>query len=264
MSRNRTLACVFAHPDDDAYGAAGSVALHAEDPDFRFVLIHATLGEQGDIRDGFPATRETLGSIRQGEDEAAWRALGRVPDRHEWLGLPDGGVAEVAFDDVVSAIARILDEENPIVVVTFGPDGIFGHPDHIAIGAATDEAFARLRAGNRSGFQRLLHGAVPQSVFERWNRQRAELGLDTFDPTQTYHMRGIPDEQIRVTVDCQEAASRIVAGLREHKSQLHVMSDDPTNTDQWERRVGREWYAIAWPECERDPLMLTDLFEGLN
>ena len=101
-------------------------------------------------------------------------------------------------------------------------------------------------------------------MFERWNRQRAELGLYTFDPTQTYHMRGIPDEQIRVTVDCQEAASRIVAGLREHKSQLHVMSDDPTNTDQWERRVGREWYAIAWPECERDPLMLTDLFEGLN
>ena len=264
MSRNRTLACVFAHPDDDAYGAAGSVALHADDPDFRFVLIHATLGEQGDIRDGFPATRETLGTIRQGEDQAAWRALGRVPDRHEWLGLPDGGVAEVPFDDVVTAITRILDEEDPIVVVTFGPDGIFGHPDHIAIGAATDEAFARLRAGNRSGFQRLLHGAVPESVFERWNRQRAELGLYTFDPTQTYHMRGIPDEQIRITVDCRKAASRIVAGLREHKSQLHVMSDDPTNTAQWERRVGREWYAIAWPESERDPLMLTDLFEGLN
>ena len=264
MSRNRTLACVFAHPDDDAYGAAGSVALHADDPDFRFVLIHATLGEQGDIRDGFPATRETLGSLRQGEDEAAWRALGRVPDRHEWLGLPDGGIAEVPFEDVVSAVARILSEEDPAVVVTFGPDGIFGHPDHVAIGAATDEAFARLRASSGSGFQRLLHGAVPQSVFERWNRQRAELGLYTFDPTQTYHMRGVPDEQIRVTVDCREAASRIVAGLREHKSQLHVMSDDPTDTVQWERRVGREWYAVAWPDTDRGAPMLTDLFEGLT
>ena len=263
MSRNRTLACVFAHPDDDAYGTAGSVALLADDPDFRFVLIHATLGEQGDIRDGFPATRETLGSIRRREDEAAWRALGRVPDRHEWLGLPDGGVAEVPHEEVVSAVAKILGEENPAVVVTFGPDGIFGHPDHIAIGAATDEAFARLRAGNRSGFQRLLHGAVPQSVFDRWNRQRAELGLNTFDPTQTFHMRGVPDEQIRITVDCSEAASRIVAGLREHKSQLHVMSDDPTNTTQWERRVGREWYAIAWPESEPDAPMLNHVFEGL-
>ena len=263
MSRNRTLACVVAHPDDDAYGVAGSVALHADDPDFRFVLIHATSGEQGDIRAGFPATRETLGSIRRGEDEAAWRALGRVPERHEWLGLPDGGVAEVPFDDVVSAVGQILDEEDPAVVMTFGPDGIFGHPDHIAIGAATDAAFARLRSGDRPGSRRLVHGAIPQAVFERWNRQRAELGLFSFDPTQTYHMRGVPDEQIGITVDCRDVAGRIVAGLREHRSQLHVMSDDPTNTAQWERRVGREWYAIAWPEREGNAPMLTDLFDGL-
>jgi LmbE family N-acetylglucosaminyl deacetylase len=263
MPRNRTLACVFAHPDDDAYGAAGSVALHADEPDFRFVLVHATFGELGDIRDGFPATRQTLGSVRRAEDEAAWRALGRVPDRHEWLGLPDGGVADVPFDDVVAAVGQILEEEDPAVVVTFGPDGIFGHPDHIAIGAATDEACARLRSTGRSAVQRLAHGAVPQSVFERWNRQRAELGLHTFDPSQTYHMRGVPDEQIRVTVDCRGVASSIVAGLLEHRSQLHVMSDDPTNTDQWERRVRREWYAIAWPECAPDAPMLTDLFDGL-
>ena len=173
-------------------------------------------------------------------------------------------MAGVPFEDVVTAVARILDEEDPAVVVTFGPDGIFGHPDHIAIGAATDEAFARLRAGNRSGFQRLLHGAVPQSVFERWNRQRAELGLFTFDPTQTYHMRGVPDEQIRVTVDCRTVAGRIVAGLRQHKSQLHVMSDDPTNTSQWERRVSREWYTIAWPDAAPGAPMLDDLFDGLS
>ena len=126
--RNRTLACVFAHPDGDAYGAAGSVALHTDEPDFRFVLIHATFGERGDIRDGFPATRESLGSIRQAEDEAAWRALGRAPDRHEWLGLPDGGVADVPFDELVTAVAGILEEEDPAVVVTFGPDGIFAIP----------------------------------------------------------------------------------------------------------------------------------------
>jgi hypothetical protein len=42
------------------------------------------------------------------------------------------------------------------------------------------------------------------------------------------------------------------------------MSDDPTNTAEWERRVGREWYAIAWPEREPDAPMLTDLFDGLD
>ena len=264
MPRNRTLACVFAHPDDDAYGVAGTVALHGDDPGFRFVMVHATYGEQGDIREGFPATRETLGEIRRAEDEAAWRALGRVPDRHEWLGLPDGGIADVPVEEVIAVVARILEEERPDVVVTFGPDGVFGHPDHVTIGAATDEAFARVRADGGPGLRRLAHGMVPQSVFERWNRQRADLGLSTFDPTQTYHMRGVPDDQLGVVVDRSAVAARVVAGLREHRSQLHVMSDDPDDTEQWERRNRREWYAIAWPEREPGAPVLTDLFEGLD
>ena len=76
-------------------------------------------------------------------------------------------------------------------------------------------------------------------------------------------MRGVPDDEIGITVDCREVSSRIVAGLREHKSQLHVMSDDPTNTEQWQRRVSREWYAIASPEREPGAAILTDLFDGL-
>lgn len=263
MAGGRTFAFVVAHPDDDAYGVAGTVALHADDPDFRFVLIHATDGGAGDIRDGFPATRDTLGAVRRAECEAAWRAVGRVPDRHEWLGYPDGAVAEVPFDELVDAIARFLDEEQPDVVGTFGPDGIFGHPDHIAVGAATDVAFQRFAGGDRDGFRRLLHGAIPESVFERWNRQRSELGLWAFDPSLTYHMRGVPDEQIGVTVDCSSVSDRIVAGLLEHRSQLHVMSDDPDNVEQWQRRVSREWHVVAWPPGDRDGRMLTDVFEGL-
>ena len=156
MAAGRTLAFVVAHPDDDAYGIAGAVALHADEPDFRFVLVHATDGESGDIKDGFPATPETLGAIRRLEDESAWRALGRVPDRHVWLGYPDGKVAEVPFDELVASVAAVLDEEQPTVVGTFGPDGIFGHPDHIAIGAATDAAFKQRASTEGPSFRRLL------------------------------------------------------------------------------------------------------------
>ena len=264
MARNRTLVCVFAHPDDDAYGIAGSVALHGDDPDFRFVLVLATFGELADIPAGSPHTRETLPAVRRAEDEAAWRAVGRFPDRLEWLGMPDGGIADLPFEEVVAALVPILDEEDPAVVVTFGPDGIFGHPDHITIGAATDEAFGRLRSPERSGFRRLLHGAVPQTVFERWNAQRAAMGLSVFDPTRIYHMRGVPDEQIGVTVNTRAVAARVVAGLQEHRSQHHVMSDDPTDTVQWERRLGREWYVVAWPGREPGAPMLDDLFAELD
>ena len=163
----------------------------------------------------FPPRARRL-AARQAEDEAAWQALGRLPDRHEWLALPDGGVSSVPFDDVVAMVERILVEEQPAVVATFGPDGISGHPDHVTIGAATDAAFARVHDRGGSGFQRLLHSAVPQSVVDRWNRRRAGLGLFEFDPTEVYHLRGVPDEQIGITVDCRAVAGRIGAGLREH------------------------------------------------
>ena len=264
VARNRTLMCVVAHPDDDAHAVAGSVALHAEESDFRFVLVHATHGELGDIREGFPATRETLAAVRQAEDEAAWRALGRVPDRHEWLGLPDGGVSSVPFDDVVAMVERILVEEQPAVVATFGPDGISGHPDHVTIGAATDAAFARVRDRGESGLQRLAHSAIPQSVVDRWNRRRAELGLFVFDPTEVYHLRGVPDERIGITVDCRAVAGRIGDGLREHRSQHHVMSDVPEDHEQWDKRIRDEYHVIAWPAPERGAPMLTDLFGDLS
>lgn len=258
-----SLAFVVAHPDDDAYGIAGSVALHAADPHFRFTLVHVTDGEAGDIPDGFPATRQTLGEVRRREDEAAWRAVGRVPDRHEWLGYPDGAVDQVPFDELVDVIAGILEQEQPTVVGTFGPDGIFGHPDHIAVGAATDAAFMRHAATTGRSFRRLLHGAIPQSVFERWNTQRASLALPVFDPTAMYQMRGVPDEEIGVAVDCRSVARRVVAGLQEHRSQHHVIFDDATDTERWQRIVSREWAVVAWPPRTTSTPVLTDVFDGL-
>jgi LmbE family N-acetylglucosaminyl deacetylase len=187
-----------------------------------------------------------------------------VPDRREWLGYDDGAVEAVPRDELVERIAGILAQERPDVVVTFGPDGIFGHPDHIAIGAATDAAFTRLASGAGRGFRRLCHGAIPESVFSRWNERRAAMGLFVFDPTRTYHLRGVPDEQIGIAVDCRAVADRIVAGLGEHRSQHHVMSDDPADTERWKRVVSREWWVVAWPERPPGAPILTDVFDGLD
>jgi LmbE family N-acetylglucosaminyl deacetylase len=190
-------------------------------------------------------------------------------------GLSDGRLSDAPFDALVDRIAGILAEERPDVVATFGPDGIFGHPDHITIGAATDAAFLRLAAdggpagagpapsGGR-GFRRLCHGVIPESVFNRWNDQRAAMNLFVFDPTQTYHMRGVPDDQIGITIDTRPVSDRIVAGLSEHRSQHHVIIDDPHDVERWKRIVTREWWAVAWPERPAGAPMLTDLFDGLD
>src|SRR5690606_26787833 len=149
-----SLMFVAAHPDDDVFGAARAVALHSGDADLRFILVHATDGEAGEIAPDSGVTREELGAVRRRETRDGWEAVGRLPDRHEWFGLPDGGLTEHPFDDLVDRIAAVMAAERPDVVITFGPDGITGHPDHIAVSAATTTAFERLSGGGE-GLRRL-------------------------------------------------------------------------------------------------------------
>jgi len=260
----RTLAAVVAHPDDDTWGIAGTVALHADDPAFRFVLIHATSGEAGMISDPSLATRETLGQVREDEDRRSWIALGRAPDRHGWLRYPDHGVADQPFEEVVERIAAILREERPDVVVTFGPDGVTGHPDHVTVGAAASEAFARLRVGGVPGFRRLLYTAIPQSLLDAWNERLVANGKEPMDPTQLYHPRGVPDHTIGVRVDTSSVAPRVLAALREHRTQAGEMLER-SEEDQLEM-VSQEHAVIAWPTATPgDPAeVLADIFDGLD
>lgn len=264
MSAGLSLMVVVAHPDDDAYGMAGTVALHAADPGFRYVLVHATDGAAGDIHPDFPATPATLGSVRRAEDERAWEVLGRPPDRHEWLGYADGGLAGVPFAELVDRLEEIMGVERPDVVGTFGPDGITGHPDHVRIGAATDETFDRLAGRPGRGLQRLVHGALPQSVFDRWNATRRSKGMTPWDPDEVYHLRGVPDEQIGITVDTSSVALRVVAGLREHRSQQHVIANPDVTDEQWARSTSREHYVVVRPHRPAGSPLLTDVFEGLS
>ena len=191
------LVAVVAHPDDDTFACSGTVALHADEPDFRFTLVHATSGEAGMISDPSLATRENLGAVREEEDRRSWIALGREPDRHEFLRYPDGGVADVPFDELVERIAAILREERPDVVITFGPEGVTGHADHITVGRATTEAFHRCRVDGSDGFRRLLYSSIPNSMIERFNEELVASGKEPIDPTQPFQPRGVPDRDDR-------------------------------------------------------------------
>lgn len=259
---SRTLAMVVAHPDDDAYGVAGTVALHADDPEFRFVLVHATDGEAGQIHPASGAARENLGAVRREEDRRGWRTLGREPDRHEWLGLPDGGLTGAPYDALVDRVAEILGQERPDVVLTFGPDGITGHPDHITIGRAATDAFHRFVGDGGSGFKRLLYGAIRQSVVDNWSQRRIAQGLEPWDPTKVYHLRGVPDDEFDILVDTTSVAPRVRAALLEHRSQWHDVNDGSLTPEEHLKAVSMEAAIIAWPK-ERPGRVLSDLFDGL-
>ena len=259
---SRVLAAVVAHPDDDAYGIAGLVALHRDDPDFRFVLVHATDGEGGSIAEGSGATPETLGAVRREEDRRAWITLGHPPARHEWFGYPDGGLADIPVEELVDRIAGVLDDERPDVVVTFGPDGITGHPDHVAIGRHTTEAFLRLAGDTGPGLRRLVYGAIRQSVIDRWNHRRVEAGLVPWDPDTVYHLRGVPDERIDIDIDTATVAPLVRRAMQEHRTQWNDMNNPESTEEQRIKSVSRETEVIAWPTT-RPGRLLRDVFEGL-
>jgi LmbE family N-acetylglucosaminyl deacetylase len=258
----RRLMGVVAHPDDDAYGLAALVALYGDDPGFRFVLVHATDGEAGGIAEGSGASRATLAAVRREEDRRAWQVLERASERHEWFGYPDGGLAEVRFEELVDRVGAVLAQERPDVVVTFGPDGITGHPDHITIGRATTEAFLRFADDGGPGFARLVYGAIRQSVVDRWNQRRVAAGLPPWDPDTVYHLRGVPDEQIDIEIDTSSVAPRVRAAMLEHRTQWADLNPPGLTQQQRLNSLSRETEVIAWPR-PRPTQRLSSVFQGL-
>lgn len=152
------LLAVFAHPDDEVFCAGGLLARWVATGGAAMV-VSATRGEAGQIHDTEAATRRTLGAVRERELRLA---CGRLGVGHvECLDYQDGAlqsVDEMALAQHVAAYVRVFE---PDIVVTFGPDGGYGHPDHIAISTATTLACQII--GHESGHApQLYYGAFPR------------------------------------------------------------------------------------------------------
>lgn len=135
----RVLA-VFAHPDDEVFCAGGTIARWVR-AGAEVTVVSATHGEAGQIRDVRVATRHTLGEIRETELRLSCRRLG-VSTVRCWDYL-DGTLADADFDRLVDRVAQMMREYRPETVISFGPDGGYGHPDHVTISAATTAAWRR-------------------------------------------------------------------------------------------------------------------------
>ena len=133
------LAAVLAHPDDESFGCAGALALaHAAGKTTR--LLVATRGEAG-TADGIPDA--SFGDTREAELICAARTIG-LDEVSILDGYADGGIADEPFDRLVDEIAAWLADRRPAAVITFGPHGVTGHPDHIVVGSATRWAVEKL------------------------------------------------------------------------------------------------------------------------
>lgn len=133
-----TMLAVWSHPDDEAFCAGGLLA-EVSRRGGRVVNVSATAGEHG-TDDPIAHPPSTLAARRKRELGSALGELGAEPPVH--LGLGDGRCDEVPDRLGARLIGTIIDRIAPDVIVSFGPDGVTGHPDHRAVAGWTRQAVA--------------------------------------------------------------------------------------------------------------------------
>ncbi|QKS72871.1 bacillithiol biosynthesis deacetylase BshB2 [Paenalkalicoccus suaedae] len=137
---------VFPHPDDEAFGVAGTIMKHT-DNGTPVTYVCLTLGEMGrNMGRPVMATRESLPLIRREELDEACRLLGITDLRR--FGMRDKTVEFADQDALADRIGDVINELKPSLVITFYP-GYAVHPDHDATGACVIEAVRRMNPEDR-------------------------------------------------------------------------------------------------------------------
>lgn len=133
----KRLLFIFPHPDDESFACAGTLA-KCRDAGHYTCLVCATSGCKGKSGAFSFSCREELASHREQE---LLKAAGILGVEHTiFYRYPDGGLQSLDFQEIVGRVSETIAEIRPHVIVTFPPDGVTGHPDHIVLSQATQQA----------------------------------------------------------------------------------------------------------------------------
>jgi len=150
------IVTMFPHQDDELNAAGTFIKLKKEDPRVRTHIVCFTLGELSGAKETLNLTPEFQGKIRTQELEAAATVIG--VDSLIQLQYHDQGLAGVAPEDLRKKVLEVIDRTGAEIVITYGPDGMTGHMDHITLSKAVTDAF------QDSSAQKLYYAAMPKSI----------------------------------------------------------------------------------------------------
>lgn len=197
------LLVVTSHPDDEALIAGGTLALCAA-AGIETAVVCLTRGEQGPISDPALATRAELPAVRTRELQAACSELGvgwMRCYRHQ-----DGSLRWSDAGAIVGQLARVFAARRPESVISFGEDGLYWHPDHIA----TFE-FTRRAVADVGGDISLYRSVWPQTLMpelvaelrarglpdDLWELRPEDFGGDSGDGTLVLDVRPVLEQKLR-------------------------------------------------------------------
>ena len=229
---------VFAHPDDESLLAGGALAACAA-AGHRVAIVSMTRGERG------PGSRPGLGEVREAELQAAARALGATVA--ECLDFPDGELAGVDANEAAQALARLLERERPSVVISFSEEGLYWHPDHLAV---SRWLAAALELADPPEW---VYGATwPEGHAARLVTLARARGLASDLWGLEPDAFGAPKGMIASRLDVTAFLPAKLAALRAYESQIgpdHVLSSLPE--DLAEEFLGREFFVRTRPDQSR-------------
>ena len=241
---NKRLLGAYAHPDDEQ-GVSGLMHKCASEG-VEVTLVCATRGEAGEIAPGVNATPENLGQVREEELRCAADTIGvhnvALLDYRDsgMFGTPENSDPRCLWQanllEVAEKLTRLIRRRQPQVMLTFDPNGAYGHPDHIKIHQAALIAYfvsgdARVYPEQiaREGLppwtvSKLYWGAFARSRFEKYAQLAKEAGIDLNVPMQEFLKRAMPDEVITTKIDVADFVDLKLSALYCHASQQNPNS----------------------------------------
>lgn len=265
---------VFAHPDDESLGCGGTLARYAAEG-VEVSVVTATHGQRGRCRgiapgaDGHPGAAE-MSRMREAELKAAAAVLG-VRDL-SMLGYPDGDLDRVDPFEAVARIASHVRRVRPQVVITFAPEGGYGHPDHIAICQfASAAVVAAADSGHRGEGESLAPHAVSKLYYMAWPRAKMVAYQQAFKKL-TSVVDGVereanpwPEWSITSVIDTREHWPTVWRAVSCHDSQIagyEKLRNLPP--EHHEALWGSQHFYRVLSRVNGGRRRETDLFEGLR
>lgn len=260
------LATILAHPDDETFGHGGTLITYTA-AGVECHSLSLTRGEAssnvGDPADPIP--RERLGAVREVELAESGRLMGLASTT--CFRYPDGGVASVPRDDAVRDIVRWLRDKRPDVVITWGPDGGYGHPDHIATGALALRAIelagvARYEPalGDHVHVRKCYRAVIVADLLDRF--MALEPDFRTYVETLAVQPRRWTRAELGAVIDIRAVADRKWQAMQAHQSQRADLERFVRVREQTGFLWQEEMYLRAFPDPGGPPLE-TDLFAGI-
>jgi LmbE family N-acetylglucosaminyl deacetylase len=260
------LATILSHPDDETFGVGGTLIRYT-DAGIECHSLSLTRGEAGTNGDpADPILRERLGAVREAELAESGRRIGLASTT--CFSYPDGHVADAPPGAVIRDIVRWLRRTRPDVVITWGPDGGYGHPDHIATGELclraielAGRATYEPELGDHTHVRRCYRMVALAEVFDRLAERAPDFA--EYMSTLAAKPRRWTRDELGAAIDVRDVADRKWHAMQAHQSQkvdLDRFADLRKTISFIERE---ETFIRAFPEPGGPPLDV-DLFAGIE